>query len=59
MKNLSGRKSLLKNQSILLIDKHGNGTAVLELKDQYYNMKEKILPVMHLIDTAKTAIEHA
>jgi len=37
--------------------KYGPGTAILELKDQYYNMKEKILPVMHIIETAKEAIE--
>ena len=31
----------------------------LELKDQYYNMREKIEPVMHIIDIAKTAMERA
>ena len=31
----------------------------LELKDQYYNMREKIEPVMHIIDTAKLAMERA
>ena len=31
----------------------------LELKDQYYNMREKIEPVMHIIDTAKAAMERA
>ncbi len=29
----------------------------LTLKDSYYNMKERILPVMHIIDRAKTAME--
>ena len=28
-----------------------------KLKDSYYNMKEKILPHMHLIDTARTAMQ--
>lgn len=37
----------------------GEGTAVLELRDQYYNMREKIEPVMHIIDTAFTAMEAA
>jgi tripeptide aminopeptidase len=41
----------------LLNLKYGDGTVTLEMKDQYYNMKEKIFPVMHLIDTAKEAIE--
>ncbi len=31
----------------------------LELKDQYYNMREKIEPVMYIIDIAKAAMEHA
>lgn len=36
---------------------YGEGTATLELRDQYYNMREKIEPVMHIIDTAFTAME--
>ncbi|MDR2684069.1 MAG: peptidase T [Prevotellaceae bacterium] len=35
----------------------GENTATLELKDQYYNMKEKIEPVMHIIDIAFEAIK--
>ena len=34
----------------------GNGTATLELRDQYYNMREKIEPVMHIIDLAFNAM---
>ena len=40
-----------------------NGTygdiATVELKDQYYNMREKIEPVMHIIETAEQAMERA
>lgn len=36
---------------------YGLGIATLELRDQYYNMREKIEPVMHIIDTAFTAME--
>ena len=35
----------------------GSGTAILDLYDQYYNMCEKIEPVMHIIDTAFAAME--
>lgn len=35
----------------------GEGTATLEMRDQYYNMREKIEPVMHIIDTAFAAME--
>ena len=36
---------------------YGEGTATLELRDQSYNMREKIEPVMHIIDTAFAAME--
>ena len=35
------------------------GCVALELKDQYYNMREQIEPVMHIIDIAKQAMERA
>ena len=38
---------------------YGEGTAKLELRDQYYNMREKIESVMHIIDTAFAAMEAA
>ena len=34
----------------------GDGTATLEMRDQYYNMREKIEPVMHIIDLAFNAM---
>lgn len=36
---------------------YGEATAVLEMRDQYYNMREKIEPVMHIIDTAFASME--
>lgn len=35
----------------------GEGTVEIEMRDQYYNMREKIEPVMHIIDLAKEAME--
>lgn len=35
---------------------YGEGTLKLELRDQYYNMREKIEPVMYIIDIAKEAM---
>lgn len=40
-------------------DKYGQGVAKLELTDQYYNMREKVEPVMYIIDIAKQAVEEA
>ncbi|MBQ4008280.1 MAG: peptidase T, partial [Muribaculaceae bacterium] len=33
--------------------------ATAEIKDQYYNMREKIEPVMHIIEVAQKAMENA
>ena len=38
---------------------YGEGTATLDLHDQYYNMREKIEPVMHVIDIAFQAMKDA
>ena len=36
---------------------YGEGTVEIEMRDQYYNMREKIEPVMHIIDLAKSAMK--
>ena len=38
-------------------EKYGEGTVSCELKDQYYNMKEKIDPQMHVIDLVLHAMQ--
>lgn len=35
----------------------GENTAVVELRDQYYNMREKVEPVMHIVDLAFDAMK--
>ena len=45
------RKEEMKRLVALINAEYGEGTAALELRDQYYNMREKIEPVMHIIDT--------
>lgn len=37
--------------------KYGENSISLEIKDQYYNMKEKIEPQFHIVDLAKKAME--
>lgn len=54
-KKFEGRKALLSKNAELLNEKYGAGTVELELKDQYYNMKEMVEPHMHLIEYAKEA----
>lgn len=36
---------------------YGNGTATADIKDSYYNMKEMIIPHMHIVDNAKDAMK--
>ncbi len=38
-------------------EKYGEGTVTAEIKDQYYNMKEKIDPQMHVIDLVLHAMQ--
>lgn len=49
------RKSEMTEAVEAINDKYGN-IAILELKDQYYNMREKIEDKMYIIDIAKQAI---
>ena len=37
----------------------GADTAVLDMKDQYYNMREKVEPEIHIVDLAFAAMEKA
>jgi tripeptide aminopeptidase len=50
------RKALLVKITDTLEAKHGD-CIQLVIKDQYYNMKEKITPVMHIVEVAKEAME--
>lgn len=36
---------------------YGEDNILLEMKDQYYNMREKIIPVMHVVETAEKAMK--
>ena len=49
------RKAFVRNCADILNEKYGAGTVELELKDQYYKMKEMVEPHMHLIEYAKEA----
>ena len=53
------RKCRMQRVADFLNAEYGEGTVTVELKDQYYNMREKIEPVMHIIDIAFHAMEEA
>lgn len=53
------RKLLIRRTASFMNERYGAGTVKIELADSYYNMKEKILPVMHVIRRAEDAMRAA
>lgn len=51
------KKQVLRAAADFLNLKYGSGTVELEITDTYYNMKEKIEPVLEIVDLAKRAME--
>ena len=51
------RKKYLVQQAYILNEEYGEGTVSLEMHDQYYNMREQIEPVRHIIDIAFEAMK--
>ena len=51
------RKRLIQKTVDLMNEKYGADTFTIEVKDQYYNMKEKIDPQMHVIDLVLHAMQ--
>ena len=51
------RKRLVLRCAEQMNEAFGEGTVTVELKDQYYNMKEKIDPQMHVIDVVLHAMQ--
>ena len=51
------RKEYLINLVETLNTKFGSTVFEVEIKDQYYNMKEMVVPVMHIIDIAEDAMK--
>lgn len=50
------RKAKMKEIAASLAQKYGNDRITLEINDQYYNMREKIEPVRHIVDIAHEAM---
>lgn len=50
------RKQCILDIAKLLNNEYGEDTVLVELRDQYYNMREKVEPVMHIIDLVKSSM---
>ena len=53
------RKEKFKEIEKELNEVYGEGVVTVKIKEQYRNMKEKIEPIMHIVETAKKAMEDA
>jgi tripeptide aminopeptidase len=57
IEKFQSKKALIEKAIDFINNKYGDNTAKLNLKDQYFNMKEKILPYYHIVETAKKVME--
>ncbi|AMX83568.1 peptidase T [Geobacillus subterraneus] len=54
--SFEARKTNMKDIASSLAQKYGSNRISIELNDQYYNMREKIEPVRHIVDIAHEAM---
>lgn len=52
------KKQFMQNAADYMNQKYGDGTVTLRIEDSYFNMKEQIIPHMHLIENVTKACEH-
>lgn len=53
------KKAVMQACAAFLNARYGEGTVVLELRDQYYNMREQVEPHKHIVENALKAMEKA
>lgn len=59
MAKFKEKKRMMQEAVNFINTKFGEGTATLEMKDQYYNMREEVMPHKQIIDIAVKAMEDA
>lgn len=55
--HFEARKEVMKKMAVDINTQYGREVVKIEIKDQYFNMAEKIEPVMHIIDIAEEAMK--
>ena len=58
-KKFEEKKEIIEQCVKFINVKYGEGTATLEVKDQYYNMREQVEPYYFIVETAVKAMEMA
>ncbi|PIE99145.1 MAG: peptidase T [Treponema sp.] len=56
MEKFNKKKAIMESAAKLINEKYGN-VLKLEIKDSYYNMREKVEPHMHIVELAKKSME--
>ena len=59
MTKFQQKKAVMASAADFINKKYGEGTCVLTLRDSYFNMKQCIEPVMHIVEKAKQAMRDA
>ncbi|AUC82020.1 peptidase T [Lacinutrix sp. Bg11-31] len=55
--HFEARKEVMQKLTKELNSQYGREVIEIEIKDQYFNMKEKVEPVMHIVDIAEEAMK--
>ena len=56
-KHFEARKQMIQDLGLEICKQYDSECVQVEVKDQYRNMREKIEPMMHIVDLAKEAME--
>ncbi len=56
LQKFESRKKLIEEVTSFINKKYGEGTISLEVKDQYYNMRQKVESVYHIVEIAGQAM---
>ncbi|HAJ99339.1 MAG TPA: peptidase T [Bacteroidales bacterium] len=56
-KKFERRKEQIQEVADFINKKYGQGTITIEMRDQYYNMREKVEPVYHIVEIAEQAMK--
>ncbi|TSE06799.1 peptidase T [Aquimarina algiphila] len=56
-KHFEARKEVMNKLASEINTQHEKEVISIEIKDQYYNMREKVEPVMHIVDIAEEAMK--
>ncbi len=59
MEKFLQKKAVMTAATDFINQKYGEGTCVLTVRDSYFNMKQCIAPVMHIVERAKNAMRDA